>query len=266
MTSTAARPLNLKTIRQYFRIPRNATEEVLFKKMIVASIALHIAVFIFFFVKASFFSGDPIDLDSTIRVDMVGLPDKVTQLPPAAKPKEPPKAETKPEVKTVEPVVLHPTKPDTSAALKKIKEMAKEQERKRALEAIQQEVKADEQKAAREAKVNQILKGNAVNAGSALHGLQKSEFNDYASQVYADIHQHWNLPEFLKNDSLSATVVVYMNSLGVVIKRVVRKSSGNSQFDDLALKAVDEASPFPKPPDKFAGLVKDDGIVLGFPQ
>ena len=246
--------------------------------MVAISLILHFFIFAFFGLKATLFSTDTIQIDPSIKVTMVGLPDKIAHLPEPPTPKAeplppkpeekaapiPPKAEVKP-VPAAKPVVLHP-KVDTRDSLKSIKEMEKEEKRKEALQAIQNEVQAEEKKAERQAKVAQILKGNIVNNGSALHGLMKADFQEYIGDVQNHIHEHWNLPEWLTNANLKATVVVFLDSQGNVVKRAVRKSSGDERFDNYTLKAVDEASPFPKPPEKFVDLLKNDGIAIGFPQ
>ncbi len=66
------------------------------------SVALHAIVLLIFTVKAVFFTPESIDFSQAVRVDMVGLPDKIEPktLPPAvkeeAKPALPEKKEEKP--------------------------------------------------------------------------------------------------------------------------------------------------------------------------
>jgi colicin import membrane protein len=235
-----------------------------FKRMVIASLVIHFVALAFFGIKASLFPQESLNLDSAIKVDMVALPDKVAQLPVPvpAKPVET-KALPKPEVKSKVVVIKPATK---QSALDKIKKLQREEDEKKVLKNIEEEVARDDEKTARQAKLNKLLKGNAISPGTALHGLVKSEFNEYVGEIQNHVKEHWNLPEWLQNDNLKATVVVYIDFRGVVIKRVLDKSSGDSRFDGYALKAVDEASPFPQPPPKFVDMVKGDGITLGFPQ
>jgi colicin import membrane protein len=239
-----------------------------FKRMVIASLVIHFVALAFFGIKASLFPQESLNLDAAIRVDMVALPDKVAQLPvpaPAPVPQKPveAKAPPKPEVKS-KPVVIKPV--TKQSALDKIKKLQREEDEKKVLKNIEEEVARDEEKAARQAKLNKLLKGNAISPGTALHGLVKTEFNEYIGEIQNHVKEHWNLPEWLQNDNLKATVVVYIDFRGVVIRRVLEKSSGDSRFDGFALKAVDDASPFPQPPSKFVDMVKGDGITLGFPQ
>jgi colicin import membrane protein len=251
------------------RIPKDASEPDLFLKMVWFSIAAHIALILFFGLKAALFPNESLSLDAAIKVDLVGLPDKVQALPeksapaPApAVPVPPPlpaKVEPKVELKT-KPVVLKPTK-----ALDKIKKLEREEREKKVLDSLKEEVAQEEAKEERQAKLSKLLKGNAVSPGSALHGIAKDQFNEYLGALQNHVHEHWNLPEWLQNDTLKASVKVYIDYRGVVTKRVLVTSSGDSHFDDLALKAVDEAGQFPQPPPKFVDMVKVDGITLKFP-
>jgi len=126
-------------------------------------------------------------------------------------------------------------------------------------------VAKDEAKEERQAKLNKLIKGNAVSPGTALHGLAKTEFNEYLGSLQNHAHERWSLPEWLQNDSLKASILVYIDFRGTVIKRMLVSASGDSRFDDYALKLVDEASPFPPPPPKFVDVVRVNGVTLQFP-
>jgi colicin import membrane protein len=271
------------TVKEFLHIPPEAPEPDIFKKMVVTSAILHLALFLGFAVKAVIMPNENLNLDPAIRVDLVDLPDKIAELPekpkenlppaePEVKPSKPEKTE-KPEkaAKTKEPdaVVLNPNKKAREQSLDKIRKMQKEERRKKALEDIEKEVQAQEAKdrAARQAKIREALvKGNVISPGSALKGLAKSEFNEYIASIHNKVREHWNLPEWLRNDNLRTVVVVYIDYRGVVMKRNVERTSGDPRFDEYALRAVDEASPLPRPPDKFVDMVRVDGIVLGFPR
>jgi TonB family protein len=253
-------------------ISQTLTEDKLFKKMVIVSFSAHVGLMLFFAFKAALFPHESLNLDSAIRVDMVALPDKVAQLPEKTLIPAPPKQEVKAPVKS-EPVAKPIAKPvvvlksnSKNKTLEKIKKLEREEREKKILDSIKEEVAEDDAKAARQAKLKQLLKGNTISPGTSLHGLDKTEFNEYLGDFKNHVLEHWNLPEWLQNDTLKATVVVYIDFRGVVIKRVLLKSSGDTRFDGYALKAVDEASPFPQPPPKFVDLVKVDGITLGFPQ
>src|SRR4051812_6551541 len=115
----------MNNFREFFYFPAQIEEHEAFKKMVKISIALHVAVFLIFGIKASFFSGEPIQLDPTIHVDMVGLPDKMARLPePGTKKIEEALPKTEVKLQTKAPpkpeIVLHP-KHGTKKAIDRIR-------------------------------------------------------------------------------------------------------------------------------------------------
>ena len=46
------------------------------KKYVIGSVVFHVCVVAFFSIKAVFFSGQPIDYQAAIKVDLIALPDK----------------------------------------------------------------------------------------------------------------------------------------------------------------------------------------------
>ncbi|MDZ4676260.1 MAG: TonB family protein [Oligoflexia bacterium] len=250
-------------------------ESQMFKKMIIFSLFLHLTLVFVFGVKAYIFPSEALNLDTAIKVDMVDLPDKIQNLP--APP--PPQAEvtTKP-IEAAKPQEASPPKPEAvvlkpkktkEKALDKIKKLAKEEQKRNRLAEIEKEVKQQEaqERALRQSQArNSLIKGNVISPGSSLHGLAKADFNEYLGNIYSHVEPQWNLPEWLRNDNLKAVVTVYIDNNGTVIKRFLKKSSGDQRFDNYALKAIDDSSPFPKPPPKFVDLVRVDGIEVGFPE
>lgn len=250
------------------------------------SLVLHVLLFSFFILKAAFFTPEQIDFSQAIRVDMVGLPDKVeTALPPApakaeAKPAMPEKekvVEKKPEpvkptpakheVKTPkvekEAVNLEKTKSQQQSAIEKLKAMA-------ALEKIKEDV--DQQKAksppgaGKDKAGIQKIKGNTLSPGSSLTGLAKLQHDTYAVDLDHHIKQHWALPEWLANRDFKAQAKVYIDSHGNILGRKIIKTSGNQSYDDEVLATIDRAAPYPAPPEKFVSIVEVDGILIGFPE
>lgn len=238
------------------------SENDLFKKMVTVSAVIHFSIFIFIILKSFLLPSTPINLESAVRVDIVGLPDKVTQLPP----KEAPKANVMPAPKVEPKTEAVSLKKSKQSAIDRIKEFEKEERRKKSIESIQEDVKKQEM-AERSEKARKILvKGNVINPGTALTGLAKAEFGGYVSELHSHVQSYWNLPEWLRDAKLKATVVVFIDGSGKVIKRHLERSSGDERFDDLAIKAVDDASPFPKPPEKFVDVLRVNGFRCGFPE
>lgn len=222
-------------------------------KDLVLSIALHMLVVAFFTVKAVFFPTDPIIVQSAIKVDLVGMPEKKVGSPKAkAKRVEAPKVN----VETNKPKAKVTKKPkvDTNAQNSAIARL-------KALEKLKKQQKAVE----KEGTSNQV-KGNIISPGTKLEGLDKLHHADYLNDVKSHAQQYWELPEWLAKQDLKARVRVYLDDRGYVIKKNLSVSSGNQMFDSKALEAVEKASPFPEPPTKFRAILSVQGMVLGFPE
>ncbi|MNK93011.1 hypothetical protein D3C87_1131540 [compost metagenome] len=240
----------------------------------------------FFTLKAVFFTPEAIDFTQAVRVDMVGLPDKVepTTLPPAASaPKEeskpavekpaektPPKAEApKPELPKHQPkkddsINLEKNKASQQSAIEKLKAMA-------ALEKIKEQVSEEKKKTppagtGTDSSAATKIKGNMVSPGTSLTGLNKLQHDNYGAELNRHIKQHWTLPEWLSKRELKAQVAVYIDSRGNILERKLVKSSGNPSYDEEVLSAVDKSAPFPAPPEKFQAYLSVNGILIGFPE
>lgn len=247
-----------------------------FSKYVMLSAALHVSIFLIFTIKLFLFPGEPLVFQSALRVDLVALPDKITSTaaapapaaPAPSKPITAPKVETKPvDEKTV---VLDPKKPkdnkkpDPKASAKpdqnKQQQAINRLKQMSAIEKLEEEFRQDEANKAR------TYKGNAISKGSDLTGISRLEHDSYVSDVERHIRQYWAIPEWLASKKLKAQVRVRFDSHGNVIRKQLIKSSGNPAFDEAAMDAVDKASPAPAPPERFAGLLENEGILFGFPE
>jgi colicin import membrane protein len=248
-------------------------------KYVKTSLVIHAALFLFFTVKATFFADAPIQLENAIRVDIVGMPDRVAEVPklpePAAPPKpvEMPKKEVPPPptpvVKT-EPVKQPPpkakepdainldkTKSKQKQALEKLKQM-------QALENIQKDLENENKKKAAQAAKEVKYKGNVLNAGTELTGISKLQAENYTNEVYKHMKNYWEIPQYIKNNGLSAMVLVRFDESGNILSKSIVKSSGNQAFDEIVLTAIQNSSPVPPPPGKFAKIASVEGFLFRF--
>ncbi len=254
------------------------TEDKYFKRGVGLSIAVHVAFVLAMLFNLVFFKKPVLDLSQAIRVDMVGLPDKIdhhflpgkAQEKPAEKPA--PKADIKkPIAKLPEKEKLAPKTDPTTIDLKKTKTKQKEAleklKKQSAIEKIKQEMKTEEQqnKIQQEA-TKAIAKGRVISAGNAITGLDKLEANAYLQSLDQQVKQHWALPQWLINKPYKTQIHVKFDSGGQIISRVVLTSSGQPAYDNYCLQAVDQAAPFPKVPEKFVEKFSVDGVVIGFPE
>lgn len=257
-------------------------KEKKFNQGIIFSFAVHIAMVCLFFVRMTFFIPEPIDLSQAIRVDMVGLPDKMAgQLPPKIenilKEKEPPKPVEPPpkeepvkkeEVKKEPVLPKKEVKVDTEAVnLKKVKATQKSALEKlkaqSAIEKIKQDMQNEE---ARKAAVAAVVKGRVISAGTSLTGLDKIQADGYLQTLDAHIKQYWALPQWLMNKPYKARVLVKFDMTGKIISKQLAQSSGVQAYDDYCLQAIEQAEPFPKFSEKFSEKYKVDGVLIGFPE
>ncbi len=203
--------------------------------------------------KVVFFPSEPLVYQSSVRVDLVDLPEKVKSVPP--------KIQKAPEVKA--------PKKKRSAPKNKVINLKKRQNNAlKRLQAIKS-IEDSFQKKKGEPKQNQKqepVKGNIISEGTVLKGLQKLDYDSYISQIDAHIKNHWILPEWLAESSLRASVLVKFDEEGYVILKKIVYSSGQGEYDRLVLQTIDRASPFPSPPYKFKNLVEIDGIIFRFPE
>lgn len=247
--------------------------ESLYKKVFLYSCLIHVALAVSFIIDAAFFSSEKIDYSTAVRVDLVGLPDKIVNpsavtepapkeaMPekptvPEAKVVEAPKDIAKKEAAQVDPdsvKIEKDAKKKQSSALDKIKSM-------QALDKIKNEVSKEKPKAAAQ------VKGNVIAPGTALSGLSQLQHNSYIGQIDQHIKNNWALPQWMSNKNFKAQVLVKFNEQGQIISRVIAKSSGNGIYDDLALDTIDKSAPFPAPPEKFTDIFKYQGILVGFPE
>jgi len=243
------------------------------------SLGLHVFVLIFFVLKNAFFTGESLIYESAIRVDLVGLPEKIdpkaltaepAPTPPAPAPpvKEeapPPPAEKKLPEKINKPdteaINLAQAKKKQQEALNRLKSMSAIDQIKKDIES---EKKAKEASAA--AQKATPVKGNVLSAGTELTGLNKLQHENYVGLIDRQIKDNWSLPEWLAKKDYKAQVLLKIDERGTVIFRQIVKSSGNPNYDDVVLDTIDKSAPYPPPPEKLIAIVGNRGLLIGFPE
>ena len=112
-----------------------------------------------------------------------------------------------------------------------------------------------------------VLAGNKISAGRALTGKagkESSVFEAYLEGIPELVRTHWSLPSYLGNSELKCRIRIYLNKEGKLLKSEIYESSGNEEYDAIALDAVKRTS-FPVPDESFRRDVAQGNIVLGFP-
>lgn len=252
---------------------------------LLVSLCAHGSVVLILLLKSLIFSSD-IQAPSSIRVDLVALPDKNQALPvpgEAAKPEPtvapPAQEKAAPEPAKTDPKILPPkvqpktdainlnkTKANEKAAFDKLKSM-------QAFEKIKQEV--SQEKSERELRQLETLaaearakagkiKGNIIAHGTDLTGVDKLEHEEYRNTLDHHIKPYWRLPEWMAHRGLKARALVKVNGQGRLVSKQIVRTSGNTDFDQSVLDTIDSAAPFPLPPEKLVELVSGEGILIDF--
>jgi len=116
-----------------------------------------------------------------------------------------------------------------------------------------------------------LLAGNKISQGSALVNDGRSgsrleqELDQYAAQTVEWVRPHWRLPSYLQEKLLRCRVQLFLRPDGHLIKATFKERSGNREYDQRALQAVKDASPYPTVGDQISSRVIKGGIILGFP-
>ena len=92
------------------------------------------------------------------------------------------------------------------------------------------------------------------------------EYLKYQARVRWKIMREWIVPVKYTEmgQGYNAKVEVMINMDGDVVSVRWASRSGNTSFDQSALRAVKKASPFPKPPDMLAWEAYNEGFLVEF--
>jgi TonB family protein len=94
--------------------------------------------------------------------------------------------------------------------------------------------------------------------------LAKVDNENYRATIKDQVTRRWNLPHWLSNASLSATVKLFIDDRGILIKKELVRPSTNAVFDESVMRAIEAASPFPRPPSGLADQIAVWGISIEF--
>ena len=100
--------------------------------------------------------------------------------------------------------------------------------------------------------------GSSSGGGSA----SDSRMSDYYEMIWAKIKKEWTLPENLPKGrtTLEATIVIVFDREGKIQKSWFERKSGNTLFDQRAMRAIKKADPLPPIPKEFS----DPTLEMGF--
>ena len=207
----------------------------------------------------SFFSWQSKQLEvvqSSVRVDVVAMP-KWTQKELQQMEVASPKAAS---VEKAAPV-------QGSSFLDKIRQFSRQKVPvKAATQKQRKKVSLDHK---REKRLGQlILAGNKLSAGTSptgkINSEQLSELRRYMESLPRYVRPHWVLPSYLKGQGLQCRIRLSIGRGGKLLKTIIVESSGNEQYDNYALQAIEQAE-LPEPDKALVNQLVRGVVILGFP-
>lgn len=152
-------------------------------------------------------------------------------------------------------------------AASKKKQKAEAEELKH-LQDLQKSLSQDYQKQDASGKPGrEVLAGNIKSEGYAVTGDIATQRDAFQAEVRKHFYKFWNAPGWMKaSGKFSTKILVRLAPDGRVLSQEFLERSGSAEYDDMASKAVADASPFPKPPADLLRNVMEDGLVCGFPE
>ena len=93
------------------------------------------------------------------------------------------------------------------------------------------------------------------------------EYLKYQAMVRAKIIREWIVPTKYGEEggaNYNAKLEVLISDDGEVMSTRWLKTSGNTSFDQSAVRAIKKSSPFPKPPDRLAWEAYNEGFLVEF--
>lgn len=116
---------------------------------------------------------------------------------------------------------------------------------------------------------NIIMKGNKLNQGGLTSARESaaeiSALGVYSLSVKDLVRTNWNLPRYLKEQDLQCRIKIFISKSGRLLNMILVESSGNTDYDQRALKAIKDAGEFPIPEESIQKYASEGKIILGFP-
>ncbi|MBW1895738.1 MAG: TonB family protein [Deltaproteobacteria bacterium] len=259
-------------------------------RILVGMIGLSVLCHLIFFSGVLFvpyFRSSKSYIPSAVEVDLVSLPQSGPRPSTGVKPVPPPKVEKKEAIKPAEKVKPPPevkqkpvqTKSEevVSVAPKKVEVKKSVKHKtydaskaiKSAIAKIEKEAPKSRQSSVQRAidKFKQDVEGKdgVVMQGRAGQGAGKKALDlldIYNAEIWHQIQKNWAFSEEMARGlrDLEATIVVKIMKEGEIRDIWFERRSGNSYFDDSALKAVKKADPLPPLPKGYTGSYYEVGF------
>jgi colicin import membrane protein len=238
--------------------------------MIFISLLLHIAILSLLFFTPSF-PAPKMTFGPAYTVSLVSLPrNALEQRSTSAAAKELMAVDRRPEMVMKKQVEPAPAIPIRTIETKKKRE--REPDLEKAMEEIrkkaaatgatgQPQAKTGAGKAEKTEKTEKAAAGPAGPPGQPGNAEMDAQMSAYYTMIWSRIKGKWALPQgILPSEVLEAVIDVTILRNGAVTEVNFEKRSGNSYFDESAMKAIRRASPLPPLPAWIGGSSIQVGI------
>ena len=119
-----------------------------------------------------------------------------------------------------------------------------------------------------EALADLVLAGNRLSEGQGLAGARAGgearALDAWLASLPDLVREHWSLPAYLRDLGLQCRIRIYVDERGVLTRALVHESSGNEEYDAIALEAV-RRTDFPVPDPSIARELAEGRVLLGLP-
>jgi len=237
-----------------------------YKRWFTVSASFHLTIILTIIVGSSLyrFMSKPILISGgignaePINIDVVGLPNVLKKDLPLLN-KEVAKEGEEEETKKEEMAVPVPEKDNKKIAQKKSSLIAKVKDSVREEQSYLTKIKI--------IKGLQVQKGTGT-ANTTATGIGVSsdavQANPYFQTIKEYVRNYWKIPNWINAEGLNTLVTLKISGDGEVSELIISQSSGNPEFDELALNSVKNAAPFPPPPISVRETL-ESGVILSFP-
>lgn len=226
----------------------------------LVSAALHILLVILAVVFQDITMQPPIDLDQDIQmVELVYMAQEDPAPDPPEAPAEPePEPPAEPEPQPVpepeKPAVEIPDEPDPEPAPDPVPEPEPEPEAKPAPEPEPETAKPEPQAPAEPSPKEKLarelasLQKEVQNSGRTEASSSAGLMDIYVAAARAKIRQNWRFPRMGSTADLVVRIQISLDSTGRIVSSKILRSSGHEDFDNSAMRAVDQTGSLPAPP------------------
>lgn len=99
-----------------------------------------------------------------------------------------------------------------------------------------------------------------IYASGPTGGVPDMEFAAYYNDIWKRIRSMWSVPEDLLDQDLETILGIRVARDGTIVDVWMEESSGNTYYDETALRAIRKANPLSPLPEKYTGASMDVGI------